>query len=131
VIVGDAARHAGPVLVGEALEALVHKALAPLADCHLVAVELRRHLPVGLARGTGEHDLGAQRQALRAIRAACPTREGVAFLLAQHELCLRSSPLRHVPSIVADGRGNAPGCNEIPQSGIFPANLRIGRLGGQ
>jgi hypothetical protein len=34
-----------------------------------------------------------------------------------------------VPSIVADGRGNAPGCNEIPQSGIFPANLRIGRLG--
>ena len=49
-----------------------------------------------------------KRQALRAIRTACPTREGVAFFLAQHEFCLLSSPLRHVPSIVADGRGNAP-----------------------
>ena len=33
-----------------------------------------------------------------------------------------------MPSIVADGRGNAPGCTEIPQSEIFPANVRIGRL---
>jgi DNA-binding CsgD family transcriptional regulator len=33
-----------------------------------------------------------------------------------------------VSSIVADGKGNAPGCNEIPQSEKFPANLRIGRL---
>jgi hypothetical protein len=57
VVVSDRTRYPRPALIGKALQTLVPKALAPLADRHLVDRELRGDLVVPLVLGAGEHEV--------------------------------------------------------------------------
>ncbi len=70
--VGDGARRPGPRLVAQPVQPAVQETAAPLGHGAPVDAQPRGDGDVGAAIGAGQHDPGAQHQALRGAAAPGP-----------------------------------------------------------
>ena len=101
-VVGDGARRSGPRFVEQTLEALLHEPPTPLTHGGIVDPQIGGHRLVRGTRRTGQDDPGPQSQRLSALAPPDQAFEDLALLVAQQQLCLRSSPWRHrrLPSLL-------------------------------
>src|ERR1019366_3708490 len=87
--------------VEQTLEALLHEPPTPFTHSGLVDPQVGGHRLVGGTCRTGQDDSGPQGQRLRALAPPGQAFEDLALLVAQHQLCLRSSPWhRRLPSLL-------------------------------
>lgn len=109
--IADGTRRARARCIGQSIQALFSKAVAPLANRLRRHAQPRRHRLVRRALGTRQHHLCAHRQRLRRLASARPGQQLFPLDVVQHYLRFRHAahcilpewlivqPLRHAISI--------------------------------
>jgi len=93
-----------PVIIGQAVKAMLHKPSPPLPDRHLRAPQLSRHGLVVHTIRAGQHDPGTQHQRLCRLPTPRPAHQLLALLAGQHQLGLGSSRPCHTPILLLTKR---------------------------
>src|SRR6266568_2846232 len=100
LLVADRRRASGTRLIGQSVQAIVDKTLAPLSDRCVMTAEYGCSLLIVMTFRAGQDNLSPQREGLRCLRPARPPLEGGSLVIRNRQFGLRPPRSRHASNSI-------------------------------